>query len=369
MKKIAILTFHRACNFGAFLQAYALQYALRNDANADAYILDYDCAAVSKDYTVVGRLRARENFLKKVVALSLQLPDILKRNRAFSRARKSSFRIMGEPIPKEALPNAVSEYDCFVVGSDQVWNREITGQDNAFFLDFVTDPRKKYSYAASIGHARLTADVAQEFANLLKDFQKVSLREPECIPELQNRLKNCTVQCNIDPVFLPGAEHWRHYMQRVNRKPYVLFFTLQSDKTAENTMRFAKKMAEEKGVEALYLSNAPQWFRMRALKHFGAAGPEQFVGLIDGAEYVVTNSFHATAFCIILHKQFFVETNISRSSRITHLLKICGLSDRVLVNGTLPQRPSAIDWDLVDARLAGEIGKAKEYLKEIVTAE
>lgn len=364
MKKTAIVTFHRACNYGAFLQAYALQNVLGGNG-CDAHILDYDSRAIRDGYTMIGHLRSKGNILKKIAALMLSWPMMLARNRVFSQCRNKHFFAPEKELQKTDLDKISEQYDCFIAGSDQVWNREIIGRDDAFFLDFVKEAHKKYSYAASIGSSNLSAEELDDITERLRSFQVISLREPNALPLLRDRLGAERVQCNIDPVFLLGAERWRSFMQKPCRKPYVLYFTLLSNKQARPAMRFAKQLAEEKGAEALYLSNNSQWFRMRELKHLGVTGPEQFVGLIDEAEYVVTNSFHATAFCIILHKPFFVETNIFRSGRIVNLLKLCGLSDRALVNGVLPTQPVPIDWDAVDRKLAAEIQRAKDYLKKI----
>ena len=103
----------------------------------------------------------------------------------------------------------------------------------------------------------------------------------------------------------------------------------------------------------------------RDIEHFGIASPAEFVGLIDHAECVVTHSFHATAFSIILHTPFFVEMNTLRNGRLKNLLELTGLTDRVIVNGMLQQEPKPIDWDDVDARLAGRIEDSKAYLRRI----
>ena len=200
---------------------------------------------------------------------------------------------------------------------------------------------------------------------LLEKFETISLREPTVVPDFEKRLPDKKIRCDVDPVFLLSAEQWRTLARRKKQEPYVLYFTLASGKEALPTKEFAKQLAQEKGLRAVYFSADSRWFRFRDLEHYPISAPEDFIGLIDGAEYVVTSSFHATAFSIILHKPFFVDAGVAYHGRIQNLLEMTGLTDRGLRAGILPQKPRTIDWDKVDEKLDAAISQSKKYLKDL----
>lgn len=353
MLKIAILTLHRSINYGAVLQAYALQTALNSLKDVDAYLLDYN----------PYRLYHGRNFIKSFIRTNSRI------NRCFVSFRKQYLRSLQYNLKKRDLKSISKEYDILIAGSDQVWNMNILRKDSSYLLDFAMQGVKKFSYAASIGPEDLVETEFQNLLSKLEDFSTISLREPHWIPRIQSVLSKKNVRCDIDPVFLLNADQWRAIARKPVRKPYVLFFTLNIKKQDVKTGHFAKRLAESQKIDAVYLSNNNRWYRFLNMKHLGILNPLEFIGTIDNAEYVITNSFHGTAFSIILHKPFFVDIPSGSwypLGRIRNLLELTGLTDRVIENGKLKREPLPIDWDDVDARLSGVIRSSKDYLKEIV---
>lgn len=363
--KIAILTFHRACNYGAVLQAYALQTFLNVLPEVETEILDYYSPGVYDVFAQFGLLKRKGSLVKKIVVEILLFNAIAKRNRLFSAFRKKYFRIEQHDVKQQELSEVVERYDCVIVGSDQVWNTELTQHDWSFFLNFVPDNVGKFSYAASIGKPILEKEELQSSLDLLEGFDVVSLREPTFVEEFQRKLPGKEVRCDIDPVFLLNAEEWRQFSRREKREPYVLFFTLSAGNPAIPTKDYAMRLAEKMGVRGMYVSSEDRWFRFRDMEHTGVCSPEEFVGLIDGAECVVTNSFHAMAFSMILHKPFYVDIGAAFNSRMLHLLEQTGLSNRAIREGELLGNDETIDWDVVDARLAEVSAKSKTYLQRV----
>lgn len=141
-KKIGILTFQRAVNYGASLQMYALQKTVK-ELGAEAEIIDYDCLRISDCYQAFP-LRALVHprlFLHAV----LNYKEQSHRNQKFEQFEKKHMTF-SEKLDKKALPHVADRYDAYIVGSDQVWNPLITGGDSAYFLDFVKDRQKKFAY-------------------------------------------------------------------------------------------------------------------------------------------------------------------------------------------------------------------------------
>ena len=361
--KIAILTFHRACNYGAVLQAYALQSSLNALPGVQAYVLDYYSPGVYDLYTQFGMLKRKANIVKNIAAEVLLFKTIAVRNRCFADFRQRHFSIEQQNVKKEALEQAARKYDCIIVGSDQVWNGELTGNDSAFLLDFVPDEVRKFSYAASVGKAELEQEKLQSVLALLKKFDAVSLREPNFLEKFQQELPGKEIRCDVDPVFLLSPANWRSFAKKTEREPYVLFFTLGGGKSTDKVAEYARQVAREKGIRVVYASSDDRWYAFRDMEHAGVLSPEELIGLIDGAECVVTNSFHATAFSIIMHTPFFVDLGASYNSRITNLLRLTGLEERTIQSC---ENGLQVDWNDVDARLEKEIIQSKEYLSQIV---
>ena len=135
MKKVGIMTFHRAENYGAFLQAYALSSYIDNSFDADAYLVDYINPKIEKSYKACSVLKSSKNPVKAIGKFALSYGDIRKRNNLFSQDRKSYLKIRREDIAKQDLTAEMQQYDVLIAGSDQVWNLKITGDDYSYLLE------------------------------------------------------------------------------------------------------------------------------------------------------------------------------------------------------------------------------------------
>ena len=363
MSNIGIVTFSRACNYGAFLQAYALQEILCEDDTIKAYIIDYKVGNIEKRYSPLFWMSTKRNLIKKIIKTLLEYNSILRRNNAFKKSRNSYYNYLTRPIAKQNLLVCEKEYDAYIVGSDQVWNREIIhGDDDFFFLNFTN--KLKFSYAASVGNIPRTDEELQKIIQNISRFNGISVRERSFGCLLKKYIPN--VVCSLDPVFLLSRERWISFADRINQKPYVLFFSMGQNANVNAAYLFAQKIAKDKGLVLLYLSDNDLWYKYIRAKHFGIATPNEFLGLINEASYVVTNSFHATAFSIIFHKDFYVETEIARNGRILDLLSDYGLEDRALQRGKTKENIRMIDWEKVDYITNKNRDDSKEYLYSIV---
>lgn len=144
--RICILTFHRAQNYGAVLQAYALQKKIE-ELGYTCDILDYRCEKIENSYKLFG---VKSPSPKNVVSMLLHLPFNIKKEKSFAKFRKQFLRISEEIYTRQNIANSNKEYDVFIVGSDQVWNGDLTGVDRTYFLDFVKERKTKIAYAASV---------------------------------------------------------------------------------------------------------------------------------------------------------------------------------------------------------------------------
>lgn len=202
------------------------------------------------------------------------------------------------PIMSSQLSQLNNQFDLFIAGSDQIWNFAITRGDTAFLLDFVTDPQKKSSYAASFGFDYIDEAAKPVFARLLPQFTHLSVRE-QSGARLVKQITGKDVPVVLDPTLLLPREHWAAFAAQVPSKGYVLLYLMNEN---DKIISFAKNLARQKGLPIRCLSSN----KLKGIPCVGGT-PEEFVGYFQNAACVVTNSFHGLAFSINLHKEFFVD--------------------------------------------------------------
>ena len=279
MKKIGILTFHNAYNFGAVLQAYALKEYLQKNSNCTVEIVNYKNEQIEKEKSRWKSL-FNNNVIKELARNLLTTPYYLKLDKVFSKF-VNKYLTADNEIKKEDLSSL--KYDLYLVGSDQVWNITLTGNDKTFFCDFAMPESICCSYAASIGSSAFSNEELQNYKQLIDRFALISFREKELVPifeKIASEKKICSV---VDPVFLLKQDEWNTMASSIVRKPYVLFFCVGYNDELDQTLELAKNLANEKNMELLYLSNQDIWYKLRELHHCGAASPCDFLGYIRNA--------------------------------------------------------------------------------------
>ena len=350
--KIGIITFINTLNFGASLQAYALQEVLKKYGN-DAEVIQYTNNLIEE----------KENNSKKKNIKSIYKEIIMGkglRNKAKSFESFEHQNInFGMKLNDSTKQDVNNNYDMFITGSDQVWNPEITKFDWTYFLDFVTDKEKKVSYAPSFGITKFPENEKETAKKYLQEFKAVSVRE-EAGREIIKGISNQNAEVVVDPTLLLNKEEWESKIKfKPDLKHYILVYLPHNKKLAFN---FVNKLKKKTGLPVVYLSISPKI--QMGVKTIYDASPDEFLGWIKNADYVVTGSFHGTAFSINLNKQFFYESN-NKSSRVGNLVKITGTEDRNITNPNIIDK--TIDYSIVNEKLNNERQKSLEWLKEAIT--
>jgi len=357
--KAGILTFHRAINFGAILQGYALQRTVNEFMPCEIidYKNDMDVHGLSKRVTGFSgkcRLRAKKTLARllygqrrRKFAAFLQKQNLLSEN-AYESA--------------EAMAGSQREYALFIVGSDQVWNADLTYGDKVYFLTGVADGGKKCSYAASFGSRQALERLDGEMISSLHTFSGLSVRENDAADTLSGLLGR-SVNTHIDPVFLLSRDAWRSVAVMPPEKDYILLFMMRK---SDALIALARQIQRQTGLEIVCIPMG--YKRIRGIQYKNDTGPEEFVGLVNNAKYVLTNSFHGTAFSILLHKQLIVEYHQGGSnanSRFQNVLNLFALEHRVLTAGYTPDYREPIDFDAVEEKLENERSRARAYLNDM----
>lgn len=298
MKKVGIITYHFAKNYGAVLQCYALQTYL-SQKGYEVTVFDFVSEKQRKNNDVVKHGCS----VKTAVANICLLPfahSIRKKYARFVTFCQNNLQLTQHFSTVESLQKYIAEnkYNVIISGSDQVLNPNIDDFEMAFLFPFQTTA-KKIAYAASTGNASL--DDIQKIQHYLDDFVKISIREQKDIGKFDAKTaERLSVVC--DPVMLMRANAWNNMLEHPSGKPYLICYFLHK-KMFRKEFAIAQKIAKERGLE-LKVINARFGLNSFRKGTIFDAGPEEFVNLIANASYVCTDSFHGTLFSLVFHKQF-----------------------------------------------------------------
>jgi hypothetical protein len=357
--KIGIITFHRAQNFGAVMQAYALQEYLRN-SGYDAEIIDYRNKYFEKRYSLYDLtfLFDRKNIFASLSVLCNRYLTF--RNRFEKKRKYEIFRHDYLRISKKAYYSKNdfgNEYDIYICGSDQIWNPVITRKiDPVYFLAFGTN-RKKIAYAAS---SDLSANKHYERNSaLLRDFLNsldvISVREDSLAVELRKYTKK-EIHTAVDPVFLFSRAFYLNILRDPGVQNYILVYHVAESKSAS---KIARETAKDNNKDLIEIHSNPFPFLDNKI-HKHNLGPLDILGYIYYADIIFTNSFHGSALSIIMNKNFYVIN--SNSSRLKNLLGIFGLEKRFINTISEVNQNSNIDYGMINTRAEQVIALSKKYL-------
>lgn len=373
--KIGIITFHFAHNQGAVLQCYALQTALSNLGHTPN-VIDYRPAYHAAKYA------ARKN----PFALASNNRKKYKNSNLFKREYQA-FRgfcrgLMTYINPKDSLREKNFEsffnrhllltkrysslkklqknaprFDAYVSGSDQLWNPELLDGDfdPAYFLCFGEKDVHRFTYAISLKQTYSTEHTAKLEA-LCKNIPVISAREHN---DTLDAITSGNYTVCIDPTLLLEKEAFAPLESEIGEtEPYIFVYGFEN---SDDIQKAVKTVADQTGYHVI--NGSPDKIKLDGnVKNVRNYAPDQFLTYIKNAAYVVTNSFHGTAFSIIYQKQFLTVPHTTRGKRMVELLHKIGLSDRLWGDATA-RFDAPIDYDSAHDALLKLREQSLAYLK------
>lgn len=370
--KISVITCHCPHNYGAVLQAAALQRWLLG-RGVDAEVIDYrpDYLMRSQRLGYVGDARFARNPLLRLLYLAASLPFRLRRRFVFARFLRRELRCTPDRYPdSDALRRNPPRADRYICGSDQIWNTDLpNGRDEAFYLTFVTDPSRRHAYAASVA-VRLSRQSggAALLLSRLGQFGSLSVREDTTAALLSAWLGR-TVSQTVDPVFLLRAEEWDDIAARdaapLPTDPYVLTYPMGDGRSV---FPVAEAVARAAGLP-LYAVSFSLHRHPAVERQFRACSPGRFLQLVRGASCVVSNSFHGTAFALIYRRDFWACGIPATGDRIGSLLRLAGLESRFVPEGahlSPAELLRPVDYAEAVPRLQRAVASSEEFLERII---
>lgn len=330
MKRIGILTMHRVINYGSALQAWATQELLIKLGSIPTII----------DYKFPNKIHRKKRafrleFARFILHLFLGFPQHRKAFK-FHKFQKKYFHLTKQYNTKEALMQDPPIFDIYLVGSDQVWNPKQNMNDTTFFLDFVPESRKKISFSSSLAQAEIAPKYSSLIKKYLSSFQGISVREKNG-KDLLEKLLNKKVSISLDPTLMLTKDDYQKLACNSNLKinePYILVYILQY---AFNPYPFVTKVIQEVHNKLQYKVicldySAKQRLHIKNKTMLrDAVGPEDFLSLFINASFVITTSFHGTAFSLNFGIPFYSIINTNHDDdRMYSLLKQCNAEDRAI---------------------------------------
>lgn len=314
MKKIGIITeYYNSKNYGGVLQAYALCKVIEN--------MGYQCEQIPyMKLSSVNDIQTSSSIATKLkkainpVTLSQYLKDKIEskimegifdeRTKAFAHFRDVFIPHNKNVYADDTIKECLDDYDCFITGSDQVWNPAF--YSSAYLLDFVPKDRVKMSYAASLSVFSLIDEQRARFRESLANYNAVSVREKDAVSLLQD-LSPVPVEWVLDPTLLLEREQWEGVSSdRTVDEKYIFAYFLGEDLVHR---QLTEEFAREHNLRIISMPYI--WGKYRKCdRKFGDlrlfdVTPQDFLAFVKNADYIFTDSFHAVVFSILFQKQFF----------------------------------------------------------------
>ena len=366
MLRVYGVTFDHTTNYGTMMQSYALRIAVEK--------CEIGFEPCSYLQVPVSRLIAPKPNLPASLTVRLKR-CLLKafswyRRRGFAEFEAANIRF-ADVNSREDLQSLNAVADVFICGSDVIWNCSFTGGETTYFLDFAE--KYRFSYAASFGkadigyefdHVQLSESAEELYARMIPRLNAVGVREQNAV-EIARRFTDVPVECVCDPVLLLSAEEWNNVIEREKTRGDRHYIFAYNTSVKPNFTAFLKKIAAQTGLPVVHVVWKPQdAFKEHVL---ASPSPSRWLKLLCEAAFVVTNSFHATAFSMLYHKTFFTVMQDGKSARtnvrLYDFLERIGMDSRIVTDTPETIDLSAPDFTEADRILAVQREESFSFLR------
>lgn len=365
--KIGIVTYVKCDNYGAELQAFALQWKL-NSLGYDAEVINLEKRNIDMKRNpdvIMGAIKQRfkqegvfaiVSIVRKFLETKKRITDEDKykainenKHKLFERFFENKVRHSEKYYTLDEISNATDlKYDVYIAGSDQIWNYIHTDRLDVYFLMFANKFKaKKISYAASVSIYDIPKKWRAAYKTYFENIDVLSVRELHGA-ELVSKYSNKKAEVVLDPTFLLTKEDWvREVANDCGVEgDYLLIYTLSG---SPHIRKMAHDIARRLNLKVVNIKSGYSDEPDDGTINVYEIGPAEWVGLWSKAKYVVTDSFHGTAFSINFNIPFttLVNPNSMMNSRVLSILKIMNLESRIVydtLKGDLKPNDIALDF-------------------------
>lgn len=375
--KIALFSCHNDPNYGSMLQAYALVNAL-SKLGVESEYLNYSTSPdPNKPIRIIkGLIKTPFVWLSSIIRKRksggeyafFHTQEFASTIEAYERFHKLYIPVSSKKYYYDTIKQKlnVKDYDAYMVGSDQLWSPHLYKPNNPYFLDFANISRR-CSYAPSFGTTELKDDYLQLLKHKLSYFQLLSCREAaNC--KLLTVVLGRKVTHVLDPTLLLTSDDWNKIAKVPDiQGDYILAYIL-GEKDA--VVKFAEKLSLKHNLPVYYVVTRPKYLnKENAIK---GIGPDDWLGFIRGAKYVVTDSYHGCLFCINYNVSFYAFSkrdggqNAQDNARILEFLGLLGLQHRFRNDKDNPQMMQDVDFAPVNKQIAQLREQSIGYLRQCI---
>lgn len=358
--KVGIITFHRAHNLGAILQAYALTTYIKREID-DSELIDFfpNNAIPQKDTLIHKVLR-----IGKHVILGKKYEHRLEKERkmrAFMKHYTLSDNSFYGDLDIKANP---PKYDVLISGGDQILNQTLSGNSESYYLTFDNKARK-ISYSSSFGRTQISKEEKRLVSEELPKFERIACREASGAKIVES-LTGKQAQVVVDPVFLLDDDQWNAVSSNNQCcSPYIFVYAMEDTEQLKKAVSVAKQtynlptvVVQGKGMACNFGGVVDE-----------SCGPAEFISYIRDAAVVVTNSFHGIAFSILYKKEFFAVAHSERNARIEDLLSMIQADSKLIGWENEPDEIKSIDGKKVYDYMLPNIELSKKYLHSAIEGD
>ncbi|MGI6530174.1 MAG: polysaccharide pyruvyl transferase family protein [Clostridia bacterium] len=353
--KCSIITIHHIHNFGSIFQAYSLFRFLANNG-FDADIIDYRPGYYEHGKSRLKTFIGRALNIKPYLVRKKKFEDFL---RHYDRLSDKQFRSLAELEAYYKDKNQI-----FIAGGDQLWNNyHPGGRDDAYKLTFAHTGRK-IAYGTSMGRDNFNDEELRFVAQKVSDFEKIMLREKSTVSMLQKHT-NVDISHVIDPVGLLDVEEFKKIAKTpAIKEPYAVMYLADSSEILDSAVEVLSK---KHGLKIVHICG----FKKKCYcdKFEKDVGPEEILGYILHADFVLSASFHATMFSLLFNKQFAsLLPGEKTNARIVDILKLVGLENRIIrTRDELSVLDKTVDYQNANAILEKFKTDSKNALLQAMT--
>lgn len=361
--KIGILTMHKVLNYGSALQAYALQHYISRLGH-DAELIDYIFPN--------GTRKKRGSLIQQMFApLRKIMSGRMTKERKFRQFYKDYFVCSKNRYESpEELAKSGLDYDIFMTGSDQVWNPQHIKDDRSFFFPFAPKGSKKVSYASSFSVAQIPEAEKATYRSLLGNYSAISVREKSGV-QIVEELTGKKAEMVCDPTLLLNKEEWSEMVKDMPKpypEPYILAYILRySYDPYPEINGIIDAVQSRLGLHLIILDGSLKDMKRKNSTVIKNAGPLEFINLVKNASFIITTSFHGTAFALNFGIPFYsvIKDRSGFDTRMIDLLEKAGLSDRaVMYKEQLTE--ISVFCNTSNSELEGLISGSRQYISNIL---
>lgn len=372
--KIGVITQHRIANYGSFLQAYATQVFVEKTLKCRCEIIDYCYPSNYQEKRAPKQKKSFYIFVAQFLT-ELGLTPTYRKNKRIAEALERCLNLSQMFRTYEDMQSSSIHYDAYITGSDQTLNPTFTFGDTNFVFSWVKDKNPKIlSLSASMPIATFPKEYEADYKRCFEHYQAISVREKNCIPYLAE-LTGKKVFNHIDPTLMLNKEEWLKAvspLMRYKKFPtnyIVLYYIAHSFDSAPYIYELTKSLQNKTGLKVISFTAIPHSFGIES-EIIKDAGPRDFIELFANASYVITSSFHGTAFAVNFGIPLFsiVPADFERKdSRVVDFLRTVKAENSIVQIGTAIEKTDPL-YDVLKSQyiLKQEREKVATYLTEYI---